>query len=207
VLTSAIVAKIQGEGISPTDALDVLNEVYVEANAEARWRRASTALTTTVAGQANYPLPIAVVDVIAIRIGTVEYVSASQDQIWGLQSGRLTLEGDGGVFAPDFESGDQVEIYPAPTTTGASIMAIRVIDPDALTTSPDTTPIFPASLHGRILVDGSIAVIRARTDERIASAAFFQDRRDRGVEQLKLTAVRRVGGMRPRLAQLVGRDF
>lgn len=207
MLTSAIVTAVQSEGVSQPDALAVVNEVYLEANAEARWRKVSTALTTTVANQKNYSVPISIVDIDLIRIGTTEYIPVSQEEIWGLESGRLTLQGDGGVFAPDFESGDQIEIYPAPSTTGDSIMALRVIDPDALTVSPDTTPIFPSDLHGPILIDGSKAKIIARNDERLQAASYFKGLADIGVEKLKLRAAKRIGGMRPRQAKLIGRDF
>lgn len=207
MLTSQIVAKVATEGFTPADVLDVVNERYLEANAEARWHRVAASLGTTVAGQSNYTLPLSVVDLDYLRIGTTEYQPAGQEQVWGLQSGRLNLRGTGGLFVPDFVSGDQIEIYPAPTTTGTAIETLQVADPSLLTTTPDTTPVFPADLHGRLLIDGPIALIRARADERIWSAQFFEGRFQEGVEMLKQRANRRVGGNRPRQAQLAGRDF
>lgn len=208
MLTSEIVAKVMTEGVSSPDALSVINERYLRANAKARWRKTAAALTTTVAGQSNYSLDVAVVDIDYIRIGSTEYIPAGQEQIWGIQSGRLNLVGTGGLFAADFASGDpEVELYPAPSATGTDIEAIRTVDPALLTVSPETTPIFPADLHGPILVDGSLATIRARTDERIQSASYFEQIYADAVEDLRRRANRRVGGNRPRRAQLVGRDF
>lgn len=202
--TSVIVSALLSEGVSQADALAIVNERYLQANSEARWNRIASTLTTTVAGQSNYSIDADVVDLDYLRIGTTEYEPVAQEQIWGIQSGRLRLRADG-VFAPDSQG--QLELYPAPAVTGSAIETLTVQDPDPLTVTPDSTPIFPAALHGPILIDGSIALIRSRTDERMGPAGAFEQKYVNAVEDLRLRANRRIGGNRARQAALVGRDF
>lgn len=208
MLASELVAAVQGEGVSATDALRVINECYVEANARARWNRTTAALGTTVANQPNYNLDTNTVDLDLLRIGTAEYWPVSQEIIWGLQSGRLTRSGDG-VFAADYSTAGvaQIEFYPAPATTGTTIETLQVARPALLTTTPDSTPVFPEDLHGPLLIDGPLGKIRARSDERMISAREFKAIYDQAIGELALRANRRVGGFRPRQALLIGRDF
>lgn len=201
-----IIAAVASEGLSSAEALALINERYYEANAKARYNRVTETLGTTVAGTTNYALTDAIIDVDRIRIGTAEYAPASQEQIAGLYSGRLTFRrstGVSGVFAPDYTAAGvvQIEVYPAPETTGDTIYVEGVEAPTALVAGSGT-PIFPADLHGKILVDGTIALVRARTDERLDTAQWFEQRFVEGVEELRRRAIGRTRAAGPVQIQL-----
>lgn len=57
--------------------------------------------------------------------------------------------------------------------------------PTALTNDASSTPIFPVDLHGPLLIDGPLALIRRRIDERVDSAAIHQQIFDNAVEELR----------------------
>lgn len=212
MLASEIVAAVASEGLSSADSLALVNERYREANAKARYNLVTETLGTTVAGTTNYALTSTIIDVDKVLVGTAEYTSASRDQIGGLVSGRLTFirsTGVSGVFAADYTAAGvvQIELYPTPETSGDTIYIEGVEEPSALTTSPDTTPIFPPDLHGKILVDGTIALIRARQDERMDSAQWFESRFVEGVEELRRRAIGRTRASGPVQIQVAGAHF
>lgn len=206
-------AKLTDEvGVSATTAQidSALNQRYKVANARSKWRMAEVSLGTTVVDQAEYTLAATVKEIESgeILVGSSEFTSVGTADLWGLKSGRLGLNGDGGVFAVDYNAaGDpwQIELYPAPDTAGLAIKGLVPMLPAALTNGTDS-PIFPDDLHEPILVDGAIADLLSRFDERLDMAQWWEDRSNAAVEELRRRANRRGGGG-PTQIQVAGYHF
>jgi hypothetical protein len=73
-------------------------------NAEAQFLTAPVTVGTTVDGTSEYALGDTLVDLAAVRVGTTVYGRASQNDIWALEQGTVSLQGSGGLFAPAYTS-------------------------------------------------------------------------------------------------------
>lgn len=178
MLFDDIVTAVQVQGGFDISAADVstatlqgwVNEVYKEVVAESRWMTAVETLAVTVAGQAAYDLPDSVVDVLGLSLADSsgnpgDWQPVSLEDLWALQRGDLGLSGSGGVYGQTAkaDSTKQVQLFPAPTTSGAAITALVALVPVDLVNGK--TPAIPEDLHGR-LVDAAIALGLLRVEKR-----------------------------------------
>ncbi|WCB94493.1 hypothetical protein DSM104299_03230 [Baekduia alba] len=147
-----------------------VNEVYKEVVAESKWMMAVETLAVTVAGTAAYDLPDTVVDVLGLALADSsgnpgDWQPVGLEDLWALQRGDLGLRGSGGVFAQTAkaDSTKQIQLFPAPTTSGALITAMVALVPADLVNG--VTPAVPADVHGR-LIDAAIALALLRIEKR-----------------------------------------
>lgn len=188
-----------------------VNEVYRKAVAKAQWLMRSLELGPTVAGTATYALPAGVVDLAGLFLPDaatgrqLTYKRTSTEGLWAVKSGESRLAGSGGVFAPAFDSASvaQVELYPAPATSGLSITALAAMVPSPLASGE--TPAIPEDMHGD-LKDGAIALGLLRIDERPDASALFQQRFDVMVAELRKRKNSRVGSGSARM-KVYGSDW
>lgn len=160
-----------------------LNARYRRMVVRAKWRRGQVSLGQTVTGQAEYNIPTDVAVLEGLMVDGDPFYRVGQTELWRLKAGQATVAG--GAFAPDFTSSgtERVELYPAPTTAGLAIEALATLRPSALSANGDT-PIVPEEFHDAI-VEGAIADLLARLDERLDQAPYFDQKFDAAVEELR----------------------
>jgi hypothetical protein len=185
-----------GFDIAAASVDDVIFERYSALVVESRFREALVALDTTVAGQGAYDLPAEYANVHAVLIGTAEYERTGPVTIMGLKSGRLGWRftpGSGGFFAPAFSATGvaQVELFPAPETTGDTITALVATEPPAFSGDSDV-PILPSHLH-KYIAYGAIAELLALDEERMQEADRFEGMYQAGILAVTRYKNRRVG--------------
>lgn len=205
-------------GDASTSQVDLsINQKYREMVVRSKWRMAEVSLGSTVAGTAVYVFSAEAAvdfqDVEMVRIDAAssandypEYTRVGNRQLWDLKGGRLGLRGTGGVFAPSFSSAGSVgiELYPAPTVSGDSIMALVASVPVTLVNVGDI-PIIPTDLHTH-LGEGAIGDLLKRIDEKIAEGDNYLSRYEAGVELLTQRRTGRIGGG-PVQVQVGGKHF
>jgi hypothetical protein len=174
-----------------TTALGWLNEKYRIMVAVSRWREAATIIGTTVADQSTYPVPSEVAAItegliITTSDGIMEFKGIGQRELWGLQSGRLSLSTSAeGRYADSFddEGNWQLDLWPVPDTTGYEITAFCALNPTALVDTSSSVPIVPEDTH-TALIEGAIALGKARIYERYDAADRDEARFTAVVDQL-----------------------
>jgi hypothetical protein len=177
-----------------------VNEVYKEVVAASGWLVATAPMDTTVADQQAYPMPDTIVEVEALRIGTSSsYDRVTTTEMWALESGDAVVSGGKPVFSQDFdEDGNRVvKLWPVPDTSGDTIIARASRIPSDL--AGTQVPIIPTDMHGR-LAAGSIALGRARIDEREDQASYYEQKVAEAATALRLRRRSQVAGEGDRLA-------
>jgi hypothetical protein len=148
-------------------------------NAEAQYLTVETTLATTVADQAEYALDAQIVDLAAVRVGTVIYSKASSNDIWGLEDAGnpATLEGNGGLFAPAWTAtgAPKIVLYPTPTATGTVIEGRQVIIVPAPSDWAADDPPLPTDFDTAIW-HGAVASGLAQKDEALDQAEWHEAR-------------------------------
>lgn len=202
-----------GFDITEARAKQVIDQRVQEAVARAKWAMEEVTVSSTVADQRLYTLPSDVVDAERIWVvsasdsGITEYDRKSPRDLMGLRSGRLRRTGTGGFFAPNFSSTGvaQVELYPAPENTGDTIYAYAAVQAADISDWTQEVTVVPVQFHERILVDGPVASLLARIDERVAEADRFEGRFEDAVIKLERHKNSRLGSG-PQRAAVVGYD-
>lgn len=166
-----------------------INDRYRQMVGRSQWRMAQITLGTTIAGTSEYPLPNDVVDLSGLMVGGVTYDRAGQKQLWDLKR----TGGSQTVFVPDFTSTGtaQIELYPNPSTSGATIEGLAALLPSRLVDAADT-PIVPDDLQDA-LVDGAIATGLRRIDEHLPEADNYEQRFTDKTEELRRRLNSRIG--------------
>jgi hypothetical protein len=212
VLFEAIVAAVKGQGGFDADDVTVgswVNEVYAAVVVAAEWQMATVTLASTVAAQAGYDLPDSVASVEGLYLdsgdGPAHYIRVGAQELWELRAGRRQLVGSGGAFGPAWTAGgvEQIELFPAPETSGVEITALVSQIPSELIAGQ--SPGIPADLHPG-LIEGAIALGLARVDERLDSAQVFDAKVAQMADALKRRKNKRVGSTPHRLG-LWGSDW
>lgn len=175
-----------------------LNEAYKQASDEAKWFVENASLGTTVAGQADYPLSVSIVQLDSLLVGGVEYGRVGQFDIGDLAAGDSVQSDPGGVYGQSFSSTgqDQITLRPTPdaSTAGAPITGTGVFIPTTLTTGQ--TPVFPEDMHLGI-VDGAFEIGYLFEDEREDKAAIHGGRYQNMIARLRGRRISRVRGRGP----------
>lgn len=199
-----------GFDITEARAKEVITQRVREAVARAKWAMQEVSVSSTVADQRLYTLPSDVVDaervwVVGADGGITEYDRKSPRDLMGLRSGRLRRTGTGGFFAPNFDSAGvaQIELYPAPENTGDTIYAYAAVQASDIADWAVEVTVIPVQFHERILVDGPVASLLARIDERVAEADRFEGRFEDAVVKLERHKNSRIGSG-PQQAAVVG---
>lgn len=137
-----------------TMILGWLNEVVGELVVRSKWRRASVAVGTTVAGTSQYPAAASLVEADTVRVGTARANRVSTEQMEDLRSGDSYLYSGRTVFAPYYSGDGSVEgfdIYPTPTEAGLAIVAQGAIVATAIADDSTEVSVVPEDVHGRVV--------------------------------------------------------
>lgn len=211
--TEALTAVRTEAGFDVTEARakEVINQRVQEAVARSRFVMNEVAVTTTVAGTRLYSVPANVVDlervwtVSASDGSIVEFDRKGARDVMGLRSGRLRLDGVGGVFAPNFSSAGvaQIDLFPTPGVTGDAIYGFAAVQAVDIADWTAEVSVIPVQFHERILVDGPVASLLARIDERLGEADRFEGRFEDAVLKMERYKNTRIGSG-PSQAAVVG---
>lgn len=182
-------------------AIDELaNERYQTLVADAEWNMAIIDFGETVAGLAGYVLPDSVVDLVALTVGTGEYVRRGYRDYLGLKSGRLSVRdvvpvGFVGVFTPNWTPDAQsvISLWPTPDSgnAGLAIAGAAAVAVEPLVDATDV-PKVPVDLQPAVAW-GVIADGLAIGDERTDAAAYWEARFQGAVQRLASRKKSRVG--------------
>jgi hypothetical protein len=150
-------------------------------NAEAGWLATEQALTVTLEGTDEFPLPDDLVSTEAVTVGGLPYKRSTPSQMDVARACGSPRPIYAEIFAAA-GTGDlrALRLWP-PVSTGSDV-ALRyladVADDRAL------EPPFPSDLQS-IIADGAIAIGLARMDERFDSAGYFDAKFADGIQRLK----------------------
>lgn len=203
-----IVARVQGQfDASDAQVAAWVNERQARMVSESLWRAVTRTIATTVAGQSTYALDDEMVDLRALRVGSVRYGAVGRDQIWALEDPEqpASLQGPG-VYAPAFDEDGaaSIELYPPPSSDGDVIEALMAFEPPELVAGTDV-PVIPAHLHSYLL-DGVIASAYEQLDGRWDLAERHEASYSAGVQLLEREKNSRYQGG-PVQAQVAGYHF
>jgi hypothetical protein len=192
---AALVTAVLDQGgfdVSRTTALSWLQDRYLRAVRKAEWTKAEVSLGSTVADQAEYPLPESALVVKDVLVDGRPYTRVGPDRLAQLKFQAYSRDW---VFAPDWTSSavEQIELYPVPVEDGLDITAVVVQEPTALDDTDASVPVIPTEFHNTVLVDGAIATGLARIDERLNEADRYEQGWEAAVNEMKRLKTSRVG--------------
>lgn len=171
-----------------------LNDRYRQMVARSRFRMTQTTLGTTNAGQSDYAISADIVDLESLMVGGSVYNSDNPSTLWNLKAGKSRLYSHvAGIFVSDPSSTgpSQIELYPAPSTSGVDITGLVALQPSDLVDGTDE-PIIPAD-YREALADGATAIGLAQKDEKLQEADRYETRFWDAVEKLRVKAIGRIG--------------
>lgn len=210
---TTLIGQVKSEGGFDVDDATVagwVNERHREAVVRAKWLMAEVNLGQLEDVYGRYALPANVAEVDALTVvpgsqslgytfdSPPRYQRISTEELWAVKRGELSLEGDGGVFAPGFgQAGEKlIEIYPVVVDGGQALVGLASLIPEVLVGS--SSVLVPDDLVGG-LKDGAVALGLARVDERLDSAGVFEQRFVAMVEELRRRKNRRLSSQPQRL--------
>lgn len=194
-----------GTDASRATVLSVLNEAYQTQLADSRSFRTFTIYDTATAGVNYFDITEEIYEVHFLSVGDSRpYEPVGGDVYAAVLAGNATATG--GIYC-DFPGPDgatpRIYFYPVPETNGTSIKLSYSGVAPALTDSALVRPATPLDTHGS-LIDGTLAIILARIDERPDLAAPFQQRFDAVTEKIRRRRNARAFGGRPAQIQVRG---
>lgn len=181
-----------GFEVTRTVALQWLNEKYEIMVGQSKWRRSVFSLGSTTDGTAAYTVSGTVISIegegvmVAYADGAKLHEQVSPQDMWLLESGQSTLKTDTrGAYTDDYATDGtwKLKLWPVPDETGKAITALAALNPVPLTDSSSDVAITPLKTH-TALVEGAIALGKARIDERYDAADRDEARFTAVVDQL-----------------------
>jgi hypothetical protein len=171
-----------------------LNQVHKRMVVDAEALTQSIPIAETVADQSVYELDPDIAQLLNVRIDGKRYVRKSVDEIEDLEASEAYSRGfPQRYFAPEFSGAGagELRVYPTPTSAGLAITARAVMLPPDLVNDTDY-PSLPSDFH-EDLVDGAMATVLMRDDERLSDAFALEQRFERRIKELRGRMTRRVG--------------
>ena len=189
---------------APTEVTFWANQRHKRMVGEALYRLAELSLGNTVAGQSDYDLPEADIDIALLQVGadTEPYVRGGVPEMVGLRAGTHSVNNAPGAFSiyADAAGDLKIRLNPTPTASGTAIIGWGVIESADLTYGSGAALLPPAHLHSYLL-DGVIADAHAQIENRWDLAAPFEQRYELGIDKLRRFKNSRVGGGPTRIAR------
>lgn len=189
-------------GSTSAEARAWLLDAARRLNSEAQFLTVSTSLGATVAGQSEYTLDAEIVDLAAVRVGTVVYDRAGPNDIWALEdtNNPATLDGPGGLFAPAWTATGlpKIELYPVPTADGSVIEGRQVITIPAPSDWTVDDPPIPNDMD-TALWHGAVAQGLAQKDEQLGESEWHETRFVAAAQRLQRRKNSRIGSGAVRL--------
>jgi hypothetical protein len=164
-LVSAVLDEGQFDA-TPAQALRWLSVRQRQMCRRAKWYRKTLSIGPTVEGQAAYPLPVEVVEILMVEVGGKVYGHLRHQDPPEGALGWVWLGGEGGIAGrQDSSSGEpQLWLYPTPEAP-APISVYAVCRPPDLLEGTDSTLVIPGE-YVDALVSGAIATGLVRTEDR-----------------------------------------
>lgn len=175
-----------------------------------KWWRKSLSVGPTVEGEATYPVPGEVVEILMVEVdGKVYGHLRHQDPSEGAL-GWIWLGGTGGIAGrEDTGAGEQqLRIFPTPLAggplePGKPISVYAVCRPPDLSETDNTTLVIPGE-YMDALVAGAIATGMVRTEDRPDLAASYEQTFTAACQELTQQSNRRFRGVGPAQIRVVG---
>lgn len=180
--------------MSEAEAKARLNQAHKRMVVEGEALKQSVAIAETVADQAVYELDPDIAQLLNVRIDGKRYVRKSVDEIEDLGASEAYSRGfPQRYFAPEFSGAGagELRVYPTPTDTGLSITGRAVMLPPDLVNDTDY-PSLPSDFH-EDLIDGAMATVLLRDDERLSDAFALEERFRGRIKELHGRINRRIG--------------
>lgn len=186
-LVSDLIEQVREEAgfdVTVAAALRTMTQRHRKMVVRARLLRDAVELGPTILGQAAYTLPGEIVELEQLKVDGVLWRRAGARTLSELQGEIRRLVGSGGVYAqwPTAAGVEQVTLYPAPERAGLSLAGLAIVRPDDLTLAG--SPIVPAEYY-EALVEGTVAALLARVDERLGDADRYEARFNAATEELR----------------------
>lgn len=157
-----------GTDASRATVLSILNEVYGQQVADARWFRTQASIGITTAGVSEYPIPASIIEAYGVTVGGYTYEPIGESEMWLLKQGTEYLHTfRGGVYSQGYDSSGNttITLHPTPQTSGSDILVYAAVQGPVLTDSALSSPITPVDTHSS-LIDGTAGIVLTRIDER-----------------------------------------
>ena len=152
-------------------------------NSRARWSSVSDTIGTTTAGTSAYSVTSSIIDLEAVLVDGSPYQPISPGQYDQLSSGRSTVVGaQYYVFEYTSAGAPQIRLFPTPDESGLAITGRWVKDLATPTWASDDPP-YPTDFD-YALENMAIAIGKARLDEELADADWFEARFREEIGQL-----------------------
>lgn len=193
-----LVSRLQAQSaISSAEAQARINQAYRRMAAESYAIREKVAIGDTVVGTSVYDIPADVVQIISLRVNGLRYERKSSEEIDDLAESEAYVVGyPARFYSPEFTSSgtSQVYIWPSPTTVVPITARAAVLPADMTdTTEGGEYPKLPIDFH-EDLVDGALATVLLRDDERLSDSFALEDRFQQRIAELRGRVTSRVGG-------------
>lgn len=193
---SALVSRLRGmTAVTESEAKARINQAYRQMVADAEAIKSRITFGPTVVGQADYEIDPRVIAIRTLRVGGYAYDRQAIDDLDDLVANDAWVRGAyRGFFAPNFSAGanPEVTIYPVPTADGVTMTARASLLPDDMIEDGEY-PKLPADFH-EDLVDGAMATVLRRDDERLGDSQALEARFKERIRELHGRLNRRVGG-------------
>lgn len=159
-----------------------IDVALIQAGTTSGYCRAERELGPTVANQARYTLADDVYQVRDLVIDGNPWVRKGWEELQAVKAGLRDVLGNGGIYVPTFDStgNRQIELNPAPTTSGSTMTALVIVRPSDLSQIPDE---FHMGIVHRAIAEGLTMV--EEDDDR---AAWHMSYFDNEVEKLRRLA-------------------
>lgn len=171
MLASEMVTEVRDHGfddLTESRILSFLNDAYFDICSREPWPFLETTATLTINASGLVTSPTNVTSVLNVYDSTDGFSLQPQrlDDISDLYGQDLT---EAAAQARHYYFiGTSMYVYPVPSNT---IKMNYIMEPEALTTSPDTSPILPTHAH-RLLVTGALAKAAVMEDDPDLAAVY-----------------------------------
>jgi hypothetical protein len=172
MLVSEMLSEVRDHGfddLTDTRILGFLNDTYWDICSREAWPflEASAALVTDGTGLVTSPDDVSkVLSITANTAGSPNLQPRDLGEFSKMHGEELALTGTPHTY---YFVGNNVYVYPIPASSDHTIRYIR--NPDALTVSPDSSPILPTQ-HHRVIVLGSLVKCYTLEDDPEQAGIF-----------------------------------
>jgi hypothetical protein len=193
-----LVSRLQATtSVTSAEAQARINQMYRRMVADSHWLTEKITLGPIVAGTNHYALPVNVVQLLNVRVNGYAYDRKSADEIDDLGISDAWVRGRyRGFYSPEWTSAGvgEILIWPTPTTVVPFTARVAIV-PEPMTnlTAAGEYPLLPVDFH-EDLVDGALATVFRRDDERLGEADQLEARFVGRIHDLRGRKKSRVGG-------------
>lgn len=190
-----LVARLRGmTAVDATEARARINQAHRRMVVEGEWIKSRVTIGATQVGEPTYAIDPDIAQLLSVRVNGYRMEQEGADDLEDLNAHDAYVVGrTRGFFAADFSTAGlgQIRIYPTPTVAGQAITGRAIMLPPDLVNDADY-PSLPADFH-EDLVDGAMATVLLRDDERLSDAFALEERFRARIKELRGRGKRRIG--------------